>query len=116
MTSEHPLASFWKLDPETVYLNHGSFGPSPLPVQQARAAWSERLEMQPMRFFCREMEEELDRTSAVLAEFLQTQPERLALIDNATLAMNVVAASITLNSGDEVLLTDHEYGAVKNIW
>ena len=116
MTNEHPLASFWTLDPDTIYLNHGSFGPSPLPVRQARAAWSERLEAQPMRFFCHEMEEELDRTSAVLAEFLQTQPERLALIDNATVAMNVVSASIILKPGDEVLLNDHEYGAVKNIW
>ena len=116
MIGEHPLASFWKLDPDTTYLNHGSFGPSPLPVQQARAAWSERLERQPMRFFCQEMEAELDQTSAVLAEFLKTQPERLALIDNATLAMNVVAASIDLNPGDEILINDHEYGAVKNIW
>lgn len=116
MASKHPLASFWKLDPNTIYLNHGSFGPSPLPVQQARNAWTERLEMQPMRFFCQEMEEELDRASAVLAEFLHTQPDRLALIDNATVAMNVVAASTVLKPGDEVLLNDHEYGAVRNIW
>jgi len=114
--SDHPWASFWKLDPDTTYLNHGSFGPSPLPVQQARAAWSERLERQPMRFFCQEMEAELDSASAVLAEFLQTLPERLALIDNATVAMNVVATSLDLKPGDEVLITDHEYGAVKNIW
>ena len=116
MLSDHPWASFWKLDPDTTYLNHGSFGPSPLPVQQARAAWSERLERQPMRFFCQEMEAELDSASAVLAEFLQTLPERLALIDNATVAMNVVATSLDLKPGDEVLITDHEYGAVKNIW
>lgn len=114
--NEHPLASFWELDPTTTYLNHGSFGPSPLPVQQARAAWSERLERHPMRFFCQEMEAELERTSAVLAEFLKTHPERLALIDNATVAMNVVAASVDLKPGDEVLINDHEYGAVRNIW
>ncbi len=114
--NEHTLASFWKLDPDTTYLNHGSFGPSPLCVQQARESWSQRLERQPMRFFCREMEVELDRTSAVLAEFLRTQPDRLALIDNATVAMNVVAASLDLQPDDEILLNDHEYGAVKNIW
>ena len=116
MLSDHPLASFWSLDPDTTYLNHGSFGPSPLPVQQARAAWSTRLERQPMRFFCQEMEAELDSAAAVLAGFLKTQPERLALIDNATVAMNVVAASIDLKPGDEILINDHEYGAVKNIW
>lgn len=116
MTPNHPLAAFWSLEPDSTYLNHGSFGPSPFPVQQARIEWSERLERQPMRFFCQEMEEQLDRTSAVLADFLKTQPERLALVDNATVAMNVVSASIDLKPGDEVLINDHEYGAVKNIW
>ena len=116
MSDRHPLADFWNLDPDCTYLNHGSFGPSPLPVQEARAKWSERLERQPMKFYCQEMEEELDRTAAVLAEFLKTQPDRIALVDNATVAMNVVAASIALKDGDEVILSDHEYGAVKNIW
>jgi len=37
-------------------------------------------------------------------------------VDNATIAMNAVAASVKLAPGDEVLLTNHEYGAVKNIW
>lgn len=116
MTQSPPLASFWKLEPGCTYLNHGSFGPSPLPVQQARSRWTERLEQQPMRFFCEDMEEELERTAGVLGQFLGTQPDRLALVDNATFAMNIVAASTTLKSGDEILLTDHEYGAVKNIW
>lgn len=116
MSDRHPLADFWNLDPDCTYLNHGSFGPSPLPVQKARATWSERLERQPMKFFCQEMEEQLDQTSGVLGTFLQTQADRIALVDNATIAMNVVAASVTLQEGDEVLLTDHEYGAVRNIW
>lgn len=116
MHDSNSLAEFWNLDSECTYLNHGSFGPSPIPVQQAREKWSQRLERQPMRFFCQEMETELDRTARILARFLGTQPDRLALIDNATFAMNVVAASIKLAEGDEVLLNDHEYGAVKNIW
>ncbi len=116
MLPSHPLSQYWDLDPNCIYLNHGSFGPSPVPVQQARAEWSRRLERQPMKFFCQEMEEELDRAAAVLAKFLKTQPDRIALLDNATIAMNVVASSVPLNADDEILLTDHEYGAVKNIW
>lgn len=112
----HPLASEWEIDPNCIYLNHGSFGPSPRAVRAAREAWSRRLDEQPMRFFCREMEGQLDATCKVLAEFLHTDPKRLVLVDNATVAMNAVAASIPLQPGDEVLLTSHEYGAVKNIW
>jgi isopenicillin-N epimerase len=69
-----------------------------------------------MRHFCRELEVELDRASEVVAKLLRTQTDRLVLLDNATFAMNVVAGSTPLNPGDEVLLTDHEYGAVRNIW
>ncbi len=110
------LRDLWELDPATVYLNHGSFGPSPLPVRQARESWSQQLQRQPMRFFCQQMEQQLEETTAVLAAFLQTKADRLVLTDNATFAMNVVAASVQLIPQDEVLLTDHEYGAVRNIW
>ncbi|MEZ6128646.1 MAG: aminotransferase class V-fold PLP-dependent enzyme [Planctomycetaceae bacterium] len=114
MTS--PYAELWDLDPDTTYLNHGSFGPSPVSVRAVREDWSARLERQPMRFFCQQMEEELHRAAEQLAQFLHTKPARLALVDNATIAMNVVADSVDLKSGDEVVLTDHEYGAVRNIW
>ena len=114
MPSEH--LHLWDLDPDTTYLNHGSFGPSPIEVRQVREDWTNRLERQPMRFFCRELEDHLEQAAQELAQFLHTKPARLALIDNATLAMNVVAASVVLQAGDEILFTDHEYGAVRNIW
>lgn len=118
MTSarRHPLADEWDLEPNCIYLNHGSFGPSPRVVRESRERWSRRLEQQPMRFFCREMEDLLDAACEVLAGFLHTDSRRLVLVDNATIAMNAVAASVKLAPGDEVLLTNHEYGAVKNIW
>lgn len=116
METVEDLRALWDIDPGTIYLNHGSFGPAPLPVRQARAEWSARLERQPMQFFCRDMEVELERTVTDLARFLQTKPDRLVLLDNATVAMNIVAETVPLNEGDEILLTDHEYGAVRNIW
>lgn len=114
MTNEY--AHLWDLDPDTIYLNHGSFGPSPTEVRAVREDWTARLERQPMRFFCQQMEVELEKAATELAKFLHTKPARFALIDNATVAMNVVAASVELQPGDEVILTDHEYGAVRNIW
>lgn len=114
MASE--FAHHWDLDPETTYLNHGSFGPSPVCVQKARIHWSQQLEKQPMRFFCQQAEEQLRQVAEKLAPLIGTKAAHLALVDNATFAMNVVAESIALQPGDQILLTDHEYGAVRNIW
>jgi isopenicillin-N epimerase len=108
--------SHWHLRADTIYLNHGSFGPPPEPVRQARLAWIRRLDEQPMDFFVRQLEPALHAARAKLAEFVAAPPADLIFVDNATFGMNIVADSFPLSAGDEVLLTDHEYGAVKRIW
>lgn len=99
-----------------IYLNHGSFGPAPNVVQQAREEWSRLLERQPMDFFLKQMDPALNEAMGAVANFLHADPRDMVFVDNATVAMNVVAETIDLNPGDEVLLTDHEYGAVFRIW
>lgn len=108
--------SAWDLDPQTIYLNHGSFGPSPRVVQRAREEWSARLERQPMDFLVRRMEGYLDEAAGRLGKFVGAAAADLCFVDNATAGMNVVAESVDLTPGDEVLLTNHEYGAVMRIW
>lgn len=111
-----PPRTDWSIPEDVVYLNHGSFGPAPLVVQLAREEWSRRLESQPMDFYLKQMEPALDEAMAKLAKFVGGDARDMAFVDNATVAMNVVADSIDLKSGDEVLLNDHGYGAVFRIW
>jgi isopenicillin-N epimerase len=106
----------WQLREGTVYLNHGSFGPSPAPVRTVQQEWLAQIESQPMDFFVRCLEPALDEARARLAQLVGTTAEKLVFVENATYGMNVVAQSLELKSGDEVLLTDHEYGAVLRIW
>ncbi len=110
------IARAWQLDDQVTYLNHGSFGPSPMCVQEARAEWTRQLERQPMEFFVRRMDDELQQASTVLGDFIGADPRDLVFVDNATFGMNVVVNTVELQPGDEVLLTDHEYGAVMRIW
>lgn len=110
------MQTLWQIRPDTTYLNHGSFGPPPEPVRACQQTWRERLDRQPMDFFIRMLEPAIEQTKLTLADFVGTSPVNLALVDNATYGMNVVAHSFPLQSGDEVLLTDHEYGAVLRIW
>lgn len=106
----------WRLRPDTIYLNHGSFGPPPIPVQQARLEWQQRLDEQPMDFFVRQLEPAWFAVRERLAKLVGTTADNLIFVDNATVGMNIVADSFRLSAGEEVLLTNHEYGAVERIW
>ena len=106
----------WQLREDTTYLNHGSFGPPPKPVQEAQRVWKKQLDEQPMDFYVRRMEPAWREAQSRLAEFVGVQSHQIAFVENATYGMNVVANSLTLKAGDEILLNDHEYGAVRRIW
>ncbi len=110
------IASQWSFPQGTTYLNHGSFGPSPRCVQQAREALQRRLEAQPMDFLLRLLPPLFIAARARLAAFVGASADDLVFVDNATVGMNVVAASVELRPGDEVLCNDHEYGAVTRLW
>ncbi len=110
------LAAEWSIRADTTYLNHGSFGPSPDRVRMARRRWIMRLDEQPMDFYVRQLEGHLEHARDSLARSVGTKMENLVFVDNATYGMNVVADSFPLQTDDEVLLSDHEYGAVNRIW
>lgn len=111
-----PWRERWALSPDVTYLNHGSFGPTPRAVLAVRQEWSARLAVEPMDFFLRQQEDVLLAAAERLGRLVGAAGRDLALVDNATVAMNVVAATVPLQPGDEVLLNDHEYGAVRRIW
>jgi isopenicillin-N epimerase len=106
----------YAIRPGVTYLNNGSFGPPPRAVVDARRSYQADLDANPMDFFVRRWEPLLDEALAAVAKFVGTSAGNLTFVPNATYAMNVVAANVALAPGDEVLLNDHEYGAVFRIW
>jgi isopenicillin-N epimerase len=111
-----PLKAHWNFRPDTTYLNHGSFGPPPKCVRERRQQLQDALDSQPMDFFVRQFEPAWLAARERLAGFVGAAPGNLIFVENATVGMNIVADSFPLAAGDEVLLTDHEYGAVERIW
>lgn len=109
------LASHWLLDSEVVYLNHGSFGACPKAVLAHQEMLRFRMERQPISFLFRDIEVLLDHARGAMASFLGCSPDDLALITNATLGMNSVLRSLRFEPGDELLVTDHEYNASRNV-
>jgi isopenicillin-N epimerase len=109
-------ANSWAPTGDAIYLNHGSFGRAPRVVLEAQARWTAKLQQNPVDFFTRRLDGLMDEAAEKMAKFVGSKPGDLSFVPNATVAMNIVAANVQLESGDEVVLNDHEYGAVARIW
>ncbi len=110
------LKEFFLLDPAIHFLNHGSFGATPNSVFKAYQAWQLRLERQPVLFLGREYDSLLRDSRAALGGYVHAEADDLVYITNATYGVNLIARSLDLRPGDEVLTSDHEYGACDYTW
>ncbi len=110
------LRELFLLDPDVVFLNHGSFGATPRPVFEAYQDWQRRLERQPVNFIATELSDHLRTSRQALADYLGVSAEDAVFVPNATTGVNIVARSLRLAPGDEVLASDHEYGACDKAW
>lgn len=110
------LKSDFLLNPDIYFLNHGSFGATPQPVFAAYQEWQRRLEYQPVEFLGRQAPDLLRASRQCLGEYLHTGASNLVYVTNATTGLNIAARSLALGPGDEVLSTDHEYGALDRTW
>jgi isopenicillin-N epimerase len=99
-----------------VFLNHGSFGACPRPVFETYQAWQLELERQPVAFLGRRLPELLAHARAELAAYVSADADELVYFPNVTAALNAVAHSLPLAGDDEVLITNHEYGALWRTW
>jgi isopenicillin-N epimerase len=104
------------LDPQVVFLNHGSFGATPRSVFEKYQALQLELEREPVEFLGRRFNELMRAAREPLAAYLNAAPDEIVYVPNATTGLNVVARSLDLKPGDEILSTNHEYGALDRTW
>ena len=107
------VADLWPLEPDMIFLNHGSYGAAPKVVLAAQAAWRERLESQPCRFM-REAPAAIRAAAAELARFVGVEACDLGFVENTTCGINAILRSLRFAPGDEILVTDHIYNAIRN--
>ncbi|MGQ9479869.1 aminotransferase class V-fold PLP-dependent enzyme [Chloroflexus sp.] len=110
------LAEQFLLRRDMTFLNHGSFGACPQPVFAVYQQWQRTLEAQPVEFLGRRLSDLLYRARSELAAFVGAAAEDVVFVPNVTYALNIVARSLDLQPGDEVLGITHEYGAIERTW
>jgi isopenicillin-N epimerase len=109
------MRDLFLLRPGVAFLNHGSFGACPRPVFEAYQAWQLELERQPVKFM-QQRETLLSEARQALGAYLGADPDDVVYVTNVSLGLNIVARSVPLAPGDEVLTTDHEYGSLNRTW
>jgi isopenicillin-N epimerase len=110
------LKNQFLLNPKIHFLNHGSFGATPYPVFREYQRWQRELEYQPVEFLGRRATALMADARLALGKYLGAQSDNLVYTQNVTVALNIVARSLVLEPGDEVLTSDHEYGALDRTW
>ena len=104
------------LDPKITFLNHGSYGACPVTVFDDYQNWQKKLENQPVQFMTKFLWENLKKSREHIAEYINCSSIDLLLFPNPTTAINNLFNNLSLNQGDEVLMTQHEYGALVRAW
>ena len=104
------------LNPEITFLNHGSYGSCPVPIFDKYQEWQRKLENQPVQFFTKDLYQGLVRSRKSLSKFIGCNENEILFFDNPTIAIANIIHSVNLEPGSEVLMTDHEYGALIRAW
>ena len=99
-----------------VNLNAGTMSPTPKPVLEEVTRLRRLQAAGPSDFLWRQGPVLLEASRQRLAEYLSCRRDELLLLSNVTWGLNVVANSLDLPVGSEILTTDHEYGAMDLLW
>lgn len=110
------MKSHFLLDPTITFLNHGSFGACPKPIFQEYQRFQLEFENAPVHFFLKKQREHLQIAKECLAEYIGCSALDFFFTPNPTFAINTIMRSLDLKEGDEILSTNHEYGAMDRTW
>ena len=106
------LKSQFMLDPDIIHLNHGSYGSCPKPIFDSLINWQKKLEFNPTKHLGFDLYNYLEKSRIALSNYVHCNKDDIAYFPNPSTALNTVIKSLDLKPGDEILSSNHEYGAL----
>ena len=110
------MKDWFLLDPDIAFLNHGSYGACSKPVFKEYQDWQRKLENQPVQFMTNQVYSALEKSREAMSQFVGCDEDELVFFQNPTTAVTNVIYNLDLKPGDEVLMSNHEYGALVRAW
>lgn len=110
------MKDLFSLNPEFTHLNHGSFGACPKPIFENYQSFQLEMERDPVYFIQKKFALHLAKAKSALSTFINCDANDFIFTPNPTVAINTVMRSLNLKEGDEILTTNHEYGAMDRTW
>ena len=103
------------LDTKVTFLNHGSFGACPKEIFSEYQSWQKKLETQPVKFLdqYRDFGPNMTNVRKALSKNLNCNINNLVPVVNATTGLNAIIKSLHFQKGDEILMSNLEYGALE---
>jgi isopenicillin-N epimerase len=106
-----PAAALWSLNSRWRHINHGSYGAVPVFAQLRRMAYLQEAESAPQRWFMA-APARVAQARSDLADFIGVDADQFGFVPNASAGMTASIRALGVGAGDEILVTDHAYGAV----
>lgn len=117
------LRSCFSLNPDITFLNHGSYGAVPNVVVDEISVLYRKISANPVSFFdpgrrgegVFNQNTELAAARKLLGEMMDAEAADIVGVTNASYALTAAVRSLTFCAGDEIVVTNHEYGAVMKL-
>ncbi|MCU0446186.1 MAG: aminotransferase class V-fold PLP-dependent enzyme [Microscillaceae bacterium] len=112
----HLIRQAYTVSPNVINLNNGGVSPQPLVVQDALDRYNRYANEAPTYYMWQVMDQNREPLREKLADLAGCSPEELAINRNATEALDTVIFGLSLQKGDEVVLTKQDYPNMINAW
>lgn len=110
------LRNAYLTEDKFINLNNGGVNPQPLPVREAVVNYYNIANQGPTYYMWKVLEARREPLRQKLAAFINADPSEVAITRNTTESLDVVINGITLNKGDEVVLSRYDYPNMIYAW
>lgn len=110
------LALQFLIRKDITYLNFGSFGACVKPVFERYQQYQLELEQEAVQFITVTGPKYLEQSRKALGTYINCHQDDVVFVTNPSYAVNIIAKSLQLQAGDEILTTNFEYGACDRTW